>query len=91
MCRKNSRGSNDIRCFGEDMRTKEWRLRLQGHQFHSTQDPLQRVTEGENSIKRFLSWRELNQDVYVTVWPRRAALHRPKKRGDSQGEDLASD
>jgi hypothetical protein len=51
MCRRYSRGSKDIRGFGQDVRAEEGRERLGGHQFHWVLQGLQEIGEREEAIE----------------------------------------
>src|SRR3954471_9297945 len=68
MWRRYSRGSKDILCFREDMRSQERRQRLDSNQLDcATEACLEQLRQREKTRVRLGAWKELDQEVYITV------------------------
>jgi hypothetical protein len=84
MWRRNSRGSKDIRCFGEDMWSNKRRQRFRSDEF----DPpakrrLQQVSKRQKMVVGLFARPELDKNIDVAIRPRCFPLH-----GSKQGQTL---
>jgi hypothetical protein len=89
MCRRYSRGSKDIRSFGQYMGTDEGRQRLGGHYFDAVLEPLlQQIDQCHEVVERLLGRVELHQNIHVAIGARLISEHGSEEREPSRGNRL---
>ena len=76
MCRRYSRGSNDIRRLSKNVRLQERRERFGRDEFHGAlKQALQQIAERHKAIKTLLARLEFDEKIDVTVGTGRVPVH----------------